>query len=270
MSPRRKYALGDFPAPGTVFAMPLADGRVGVCRVLRVDATLGALAALVAASDWIAEKPPRLSDPAVRRILVLDHHNHSGRAEIIWISEPPPEEFRKIGEIEVLREDREAESNSISGWNFLSGQVLAQWRWDHDREAVLVEDAERKDAEQSARAEEAGKRAAYLSSVSFSDLLAKDLFPQWEDYPPKAAKKGCQRIIQSLIRSLEAGDRPLERDFVVRKLKQCVEEINHLDSQHGQFIETIERDDLCEVFEDIVGAAKFPELVGSVAKWRHW
>jgi hypothetical protein len=270
MSPRPKYTLKDFPRPGTVFAMPLADGRVGVCRVLRVDATMGAPAALVAASDWISEQPPQLNDRAVRRILVLDHHSHGGRAEVIWIVEPPPEDFRKLGEIEVVHEDEESESNSFSGWTSLSYQVLAQWRWHHDREAVLAEDTAEKDAELAARAGAARKRAAYLSAVSFSDLLAKDLFPQWEDYPPDAAKAGCQRIIQSFIRALEAVARPLDRDFVARRLKQCIEEINHLDSQEGWFIETIEREDLCEVLEEILNAAKFPGLVKRVDEWRDW
>jgi hypothetical protein len=269
MPRRRKNVLADLPEPGTVFAMPLADGRTGICRILR-RVVQDIPCVLVATSDWIAEQPPALNDPAVRRFLTLTHHNWSGKPEMLWIGEPPPKEFRNLGRIEVLRKDTKTDCGSCGSWESLPLQVLMQWRWEHDHEAVEAEDAAKKVLETTKRAEGSRKRAEYLSTVSFADLLAKDLFLTWDEYPPKAAKKSCQRIIQSFIRSLDDGSKPLPEDFVRQKLKECVQAINRLDSEQNGFVETIEREDLCDVLEVVLNAAKFPGLMENVEDWRDW
>jgi hypothetical protein len=43
-----------------------------------------------------------------------------------------------------------------------------------------------------------------------------------------------------------------------------------LDSEQNGFIETIEREDLCEVLEMVLNAAKFPGLMDEVEDWRDW
>ena len=120
------------------------------------------------------------------------------------------------------------------------------------------------------RTEAKRKRAENLAAISFSKLLAKDLFPTWKDYPPKAAKEGCQKIIQFFIRILDIAEKPLDQNFVTKELKKCIEELNQFDSQNKNFIETVEREDLCEVLEDIVNAAKFPDLIEKVENWKNW
>ena len=140
MARRKKYVLADLPEAGTVFAMPLEDGRIGVCRVLRKTG-IEIPCVLVAASDWIAHEPPSLDDLAVRKILVLNHHNWREQPEVLWIASPPPKEFRMIGKINVLPKDAKQECNSYGAWDSLPIQVLAQWRWGNEREAVLAEDA---------------------------------------------------------------------------------------------------------------------------------
>jgi hypothetical protein len=64
----------ELPPPGTVFTMPLADGRVGVCGVWQIKSGRGKARALAGSSDSIDHAPLTLDDPAVRRILVLKHH----------------------------------------------------------------------------------------------------------------------------------------------------------------------------------------------------
>ncbi|HEY3931689.1 MAG TPA: hypothetical protein VGM58_04900 [Verrucomicrobiae bacterium] len=79
MARRKKYKLADFPEAGTVFVMPWEGGRVGICRVIRKgiirDEVNGIPGALIAVSDWISKEPPPLNHPAVRKILVKNHHN---------------------------------------------------------------------------------------------------------------------------------------------------------------------------------------------------
>ncbi len=248
--------------------MPPEGGRVGVCRVIRKELKEIPVA-LVAVSDWISKEPPPLNHPAVRKILVKNHHNWKNVPEVIWVSSPPPKEFRLLGVIDVLSEDTKIDSTWHGGWNF-SEQPLMQWRWDNEREAVLAEDAAKNELELAKRKEAIQKRTKYLAAISFSELLAKDLFPTWDDYPPKAAKDGCQKIIQSFIRVLDGAEKPLDRNFVSKELKKCIEEINEFDSQNKNFIETVERDDLFEVFENILNAAKFQDLVKSVVDWKDW
>jgi len=248
--------------------MPLAGGRFGVCRVIRKKVD-GVPCALVAISDWIGNEPPQLNDPAVRRILIKNHHNWKNGPEVIWVSSPPPTEFRRLGVIDVPSEDAKIDSEWHGGWNF-SEQPLMQWRWDNEHETVLAEDAAKNAIESAKRKEAIQKRAEYLTAISFSELLAKDLFPTWDDYPPEAAKEGCQQIVQSFIRTLDASEKPLARNFVSKELKKCIEELNQFDSKNKNFIETVERDDLCEVLEDIANAAKFPDLMEKVKDWKDW
>jgi len=54
------------PKPGGVYASPLADGRYGVIRVLRVLEK----SSLIAVSPWLGQEPPALDEPLLREILV--------------------------------------------------------------------------------------------------------------------------------------------------------------------------------------------------------
>ena len=271
MPRRRKYSMKDLPDPGAVFAMPLADGRVGICRVLQKKlAERNTPYILIAASDWIGKEPPSLADSSIRRLLRLTHHNQSEEPAILWVAEPPPSEFRLLGCIDVIAEDLKVASESYSGWLWFSYQSLSQWRWEHDRESVLVEDAAKKILETEKRMEAAQRRASYLSTVPLAKLLAKDLFPSWKNYPRKKAKVGCQNIIRKFISALEAAAKPLGADFVAAELQVCVEAINQLDSDNAGFIESIERDDICDVLEVVLNAAKHPELAGRIGDWREW
>jgi hypothetical protein len=201
---------------------------------------------------------------------VLNHHNWKEQSEVLWVSTPPPKEFKLLGKIEVLPQDFKQTCNSFSSWDSLSIQVLAQWRWDNEREAVLAEDEKKKAVQAVQRNEEVQKRFEYLATISFSQLLSKDLFPTWVDYPPKQAGEGCKKIIRSFIQALDTAEKPLDLNSVADELKKCVEELNQFDSKNKNFIETVEREDLCEVLEDVLNAAKFPDLIEKIEEWKDW
>ena len=249
--------------------MLLSDGRLGACRVLRIGSDFGSPAALVAASPWIGSEAPGLACREIRKTLTLNHHKWNERREVVWVSEPPPAAFKELGKIKLSKKDLKATSGTFAGWDSLPFQVLAQWRWDNDREAVLAEDIEmeRKEAhEQNRRARE---RQQYLSKVTLDDLARKDLFPQWSDRPPPAARNDTTRVMRAFIQNLKR-ERRLASGRARVHLEACVRELNRLDQLHRGFIETVEREDLYEVFEEILAAAKLPELLGSIDEWRDW
>jgi hypothetical protein len=269
MARRQKYTLADLPEAGTVFAMPLDDGRTGICRVIRTEKK-SIPCVLVGASDWIGNGTPALDDAAIRRILIKNHHNWAGQPELLWISRPPPKEFRNIGKIKAILGDLRLDCGYYGDWDSLRIQVLAQWRWEHDRTAVLAEDEKEKNLNAEKRMVAEKKRLEYLATVSFSDLLEKELFPTWLDYPPQQAKESCQKSIKQLVQQLSEAKKPLTKDFVVAQLKKCVQDLNRLDAENNNFIETVERDDICEVLEEVVNVAKFPDLAEKIYDWREW
>jgi len=170
MAKRPKYKPEDFPKVGTVFVTPLENNRVGICRVVRFlgqGGDAGAPSALIAVSDWISETAPSLADPAIRRILLLNHHSWKAKPATIWVHEPPPTNFVMLGCIEIFQEDLDLQCNSFGGWEGTARQALLQWRWDNDRDVVLAEDIVRKAAEASKQVEKQRARTAYLSSVTF-------------------------------------------------------------------------------------------------------
>jgi hypothetical protein len=270
MARRKKYKIEEFPAPGSVFAMPLKDGRFGICRVLQLQLDRkGYPEALVAASNWIGEAPPALTNPAVKRTLMLTHHSLGDDPERLWVSDLPPKKFIKLGQIKLSKKDKEAKGNSYSGWEHLPLQVLLQWRWDHDREALLREDEQEKAAKEKEYAKAASTREDYLSKVTLPQLLSKKLFPTWNGYQKPNDTKAVEQIVKSFLQTLADIRGPLTRDLVTQELKSCIEKLNTFD-QKRHMIETVEREDLFDVFEEILHAAKQPDLLAVVEDVRDW
>jgi hypothetical protein len=270
MARRKKHKVEDFPAVGSVFSMPLADGRLGICRVLRIKVDIkGYPVALVAASDWIGHSPPPLDDPSVRRTLILRHHAWAGSPECIWVSDLPPKTFRNLGRITLSKEEKEIDCLVYSGWEGLQLQVLLQWRWDNEREAVLREDAEKKAIKEKKSAKAASDRQEYLLRLTLPQLLSKELFPTWKEYPKAKDKRAIEQIIKTFVRTLSECNESLTREFVAKELQSCVVKLNDLDEER-RIIETVEREDLFDVFEEILYAAGQPGLLSVVDDTRDW
>lgn len=128
------------PNLGDVFLMPLEDGRFGVCRVIQKGLQDGRERVLVAASPWIGSGRPDLSEPLLREILLLNHHAWKNALVVLWTSAPVLADFTWIGLLEPAQNETQMYCHASGGWQWMSAQVLAQWRWDNDREAALKED----------------------------------------------------------------------------------------------------------------------------------
>ena len=81
------------PEPGTVFAMQLADGRFGACRVL----AQGADDVVAEASEWFGPTAPTLRDVTPWRVLVLTHHFFKSEPARSRVHDPPHDRIVRVG-----------------------------------------------------------------------------------------------------------------------------------------------------------------------------
>src|SRR5262249_47605319 len=156
-------------------------------RVLRAGPTedsdtVGAGCALVGAAAWIGTAPPDPADPHLRSLLRLEHHSWGGQLEVNWVGEPPPATFRPLGMIEPSRQEQRLECHSFGGWENFPVQVLLQWRWDHEREALLAEEEKERQQEELARQEAASRPDPRLVALSWESLRKERLFDGWRGY----------------------------------------------------------------------------------------
>ena len=270
---RRKKTLSLIE--GAAFAMPLPDGRFGVCRVLR-NATAdeakewGAGSVLVAGSVWIGDTVPEATDPALRPILRLTHHAWKGGEEVLWVSDPLPEDFLPLGVIEPTADERERECCMMGGWASPRIQAFAQWRWDHEREAVLAEDAARDVAALEAQRQHAEEQEAHLASLTLEQLQGHVFFPHWKTYPSKKATRKSRQIMEETVQALLVLGSEATEQARLAVLQVCIERFNTLDEELGFFIETSEREDICEEFEALVHACGLGAYQDLADEWRDW
>jgi hypothetical protein len=268
MARRRKPApipLSEVRA-GDAFLAPLSDGRLCVCRVLQTEPDNSQV--LVAVSPWIGTQPPDVSEPQLREILCLTHHSYQGQHEVVWVTNPVPATFTRLGEIPPTEADRVLTCSAWTGWESCPHQVFLQWRWDHERDQVLAEDEAQRQAEEAAREAE---RQAYkpLPAQTLEELRQQTPFPHWSGYVEPAVLRASRRIIRELIDVLiEQGPNAPEPNRL-DEIRLCVERFNALDEEHS-FIETVEREDIFELIGelgDLVGLDDYEESLISDRDW---
>lgn len=303
--PRKKKV--SLPAAGDVFAVPLEDGRYSVCRVISDRTTnprLSIHAVLVASSPWIGPTVPELDEELHRPILIRTHHcdesestgswirtpepasgwmkSSSGMKKlevavgwtpmpepaICWIETPVPDTFVPIGTITPTDEEGTLNWPSHSDWFYMMQQPLMQWRWDHERDAVLAEDATKRQAEAQQDQAKADERRDWLDSVTLEQLGSRVFFSNWR-YPTKEATEASRKIMAETVRALMTlGTSASEQDRMLL-LQRCIESFNELD-QELEFIETVEREDICREFEAIVHACGLGSHEFIADQWRDW
>ena len=79
-----------------------------------------------------------------------------------------------------------------------------QWRWDHDRDAVIAEDAVRDREELNRREKVNSERKAYLKAVTLEDLRNHVFFSGWEikEYPPAKMIQASREIMRRTVEQL--------------------------------------------------------------------
>ena len=251
--------------------MPLGDGRFGACRVLRKGSpAFGAKSVLVVATTWIGHDVPDLSAPMLKQVLLLNHHAWQDDPAALWTSYPVPADFTWIGTLAPTPADAQRPCHSGGTWDALPIYVLDQWRWDHERAAVLREDKEQAQAQAEQREMENQRRRAYLDQVTIEALADPRRFASWEGVVPQAALRATRQIFRDTIDAIIASGPGASEATILETLRGCIASLNALDMQHGGFIETIEREDLCEAFEEIVHASGLGHHENLVDAWREW
>jgi hypothetical protein len=229
--PRPKYKEEDFPPPGTVFVARVADGRFAAGRVLQRAFTGGAQAALVGATPWIGTDVPSLELPVLRETLILTHHNWKGKPELFWTWDLMPSDFRIIGQIELSEADRIASSDAYTSWQSIPLQALTQWRWDHDREALLRDEADAAARLAELNRKRAAVREEYLRTLTLDALAGRPWFAAWEDSDAPLPISESRSILVRLIGDLEHGQvgclqhiaRRPPREGVLRRARPVVD-----------------------------------------------
>jgi hypothetical protein len=186
-----------------------------------------------------------------------------------WVSEPVPSDFVPIGKIIPACEEERIFCNRFGTWGTLTRQPLAQWRWDHERDVVLAEDALKAGKNAEAKRQTQQNRKEYLPRVTLGDLRSHQFFPRWEKYPPKNVVRACRKIMADTVDDLlKLGSNSSENDRM-NILQKCIELFNELDEKTN-FIETAERENICEEFEAIVHACGLGSYQDLADKWRDW
>jgi hypothetical protein len=263
---KRQSDIPTWQQPGAVFAILLEDGRHGACRVLRRDKQ-GRV--LVAGTPWIGTAPPDLDEPQLREILYLTHHSWQDHPDLVWINGPPPAEFTYLGHLPLSDEDAASACSASGGWGSPRIQALMQWRWDHEREAVLAEDAARAKKEANGRA---ASEVAYipLPATSLAELRRETFFKRWNGYVDAANIRAARQLIRTAIDELLALGPDASESEKLDVLHACVEDFNDLNDEDEHFIETIEREHICDVLGKIAERVGLEDYHEHIARGRDW
>lgn len=148
-----------------------------------------------------------------------------------------------------------------------------EWRWAHDR-AALVAEVELVNAKQAAiRAAQEERYRTRLSKLTWEQLLSETPFERWTPsppFPPAEFTNEARAKVHEACRKLSAmGPKP-RKASVRAVLKDCVEWFNDADERAGGVIETEEREDICATLEELAFVARQRSLVEEVELWRTW
>ena len=267
MARKKKVRL---PMQGDAFAVPFEGGLYGVYRVLAdVNSERGKRwsddCVLVACSEWFGTEVPTTVDPALRGILRLTYQSPTGRRALFWVWNSVPEDFIPIGRIQPTPDEITLDAQGISGWELLATHCRLQWQWDNDRTAL---DNERQTSCDDEKKQES-KRRAFLADVTLKDLQNHEFFPRWNGKAQTKAIRESRKLMAATVRRLiDLGESASEKD---RKaiLQSCIESFNELDSKL-EFIETVERKDICVEFEALVHACGLGKFENMADEWREW
>jgi hypothetical protein len=268
MAKLQKYTEAEMPPPGSVFITPLADGRYGAVLVTNRRMKDGMCHVFVTPATWIGSDSTRPPDSELRQPVTLTHHSWNGTIAGLWVFSPPPASFVASGTISLSELGHPVDGPSYGGWENCSLQILLQWRWDHDREQLLIEDAQRAERELAERREMAQKRTEMLKTITLSSLTGRQWFDHWDDELDGAYIQPSRDIILRTLAGLAESPK-ITKTLARKHLKAAVVAFNRLD-EGTHYIETTHREDICEALELVMYAARQPDLASEIDEWRDW
>ena len=267
----------DLPAPGSVFLFPLEDGQYSIARVVRritrVNPTTSTpkrqkvnAMVLVVTSSWVGQAAQTPSMQEIRDALYLTHHSWQNALQAVWIEDLPPPQFIPAQSIPVVPEDDALDSVSYDDWESLLLQPLLQWRWDHDRESVLQEEAAAK--ELVAQKAAAARKEPKPRPPTLAELANREWFKAWDTKAEAQPRKQSIALVTGLITRLQADPKPTKKR-VKDELKQCTSAFNALEVREP-FITTTHAEDIVEALHQISTACGYPDLDEFIDDQRDW
>lgn len=268
-------------SPYSEFAPP-QTGRYAAFKVLGVNESYVAIAVL--AGIW--STPPSLS--AANEAVILREHRfaHMGRMAAMGInadwwrpSDLDAVSFLGCGRLSLEETAIGAEIIGFGiGWpystlRFANYAAEGEWRWEHDRDALIIESKKSKAKDAAERAAKEDRYRTRLKNLTWEKLLAETPFERWTPsppFPPAEFTEAARETIHNTCRELrELGPKP-PKAKVRSILRRCVEWFNETDNAAGGVIETEEREDICAVLEEMAFVAKQKSLVEEIDTWREW
>jgi hypothetical protein len=176
--------------------------------------------------------------------------------------EPPPPEFRYLGIVTPAPAEERMNPDAYSKfWRNWGQYILQEWRWQHDRPALVAELEQRNGAGSVQLFLEEKQRRAEMTL----DALRKTrFFADWEGFLSPSMIRASRKIVRQAIDGLIAlGPRPTKKQ-AVPILRQFTESFNAL----AHKIDTISRENICEVFNEIVRVAGLKRCEQLIEEWR--
>jgi uncharacterized protein DUF4259 len=288
---RRTFEFGphvgskERPPVGSVYAFPMRDGYVGVCRVIREDNpgpkghSWSVPASVVVATTWAERDPPAsLKSPELRKLLSklcypgwreADMLEFGSRYSMGTYDLPhafvlggsPPSEFELLGTLQPTKQERAIQSWTAESWKVWGDIPLEQALWSRKRRA-FVDDYEPLPLPRGTKPTTRLRALLKLDLFGRLEGVALELF---ELFPPDS---DIERTVSELI---ELGDAP-SKQAVHAVLKRGVEEVSEKDGESrlcGEFGE-VEHLFLRDVFRLLATACGFPPRGGFDRLWRKW
>ena len=258
---------------GDTFAIPLADGRYGACRVLRVHGPGPGAPdrhdVLLAALAWVGTEPPPLSEPRLRLLLRTTCQGQEGKPCVSWLTQASlPPSARYLGVLAPTAAEAALPPWRYDRWEQFTARVLDQWRWDEEHGIPPAQDeAELRRRERVAgRSYAARRRGEVLARLTAADLLAGegDLFAGHEEEDEEGVE-AARSIIRDTVAALLALG-PEDEVARLDALRWFIERFN--EDEVAQ--EALFREGICDVFDDLVWLAGLEDYQDALSDppWR--
>jgi hypothetical protein len=226
---------------------------------------------LIAFSKWIGDRVPSADEPALRPILRLTFPHYDNHPCVEWFGiDELSSDLVPIGTITPSPQEQKLAQDGVGWFDAYMKKPLQQWRWDNDRAALIAEEEAEKQREAEAEKKCQEERKRYLRSLTLHDLREYSFLTRWKKYPPPKATRESRKVLRNAVDSLVELGPAATKQKKLAILQQCIESINNLDEKLDHFIETQEREDICEEFDAIVHAAGLGKLKNLADRWRDW
>jgi len=249
------------PAVGELFAFAVAPGVEGVLRVVAAhDASRCVVVTRVQGSPL--KKAPK--GEALFELEPMTHHERRRPMMGCWVSVGPPAGVRSLGVVPLRADEGErvlhpepwvkaarktaalaAKVLPLASWDVVVADARAQWRWVHERDAVLAEDmrAERQRLDVfSAALAAQGKETEALAQRGVTALKRQRFFGAWKGQLPRALINDAELALREAVVSLEGRT----AKQAASRLTKLVRAFNRLGKAHGHTFDTTEAEDIMD------------------------